>query len=427
VGALGAVPALADEAPTTTPSVTASSTTTVSTTTGPTASSHVASPAPTTTVAPPTTTPAPSSTASATPRAAAAGDPSASIGAFDCAALTVPVTLDNVQSTTATTFVLTTTVPAGPTLRKEEVVQGGSSVETRADLVDNAYNEVVVALSDGTTLTSVRPAFCGEKPRATIGAFDCSALQAPVTLDNSTGSAPFFFDAQWFFSNTDFDQSESYTVAAGAVREVTVPLVDNAWTSIWVREGFNLPPTPVNQELLATTRGLCGLEPGAARVTAGSVDCAAKTIGVTIDNRQTPPRRPRSTTFAVSTSYAGTVAFTRYLDEAREVYGLTVPVKLRPDGRLTVTGSVPGATPPREVLYSEPLAIRCAAPTGSTTSPPATQATSPGVPAATTEQQAAEQQLSATGAREIPTLLLAAGLLTSGLLLIRVAGRRREH
>ena len=423
MGTLSAAPALADEGPTTTPPVTASSPTTVRPSTRPSASGHTDVPAP-------TSAPTPSSTASARP-ATAASDPSASIGAFDCAALTAPVTLDNMRSSTATTFVLTTMVTAGPTLRKEEVIPTGSTAEVGVDLVNNAYNEVVVTVAGETAAASARPVFCGEKPRVTIGTFDCAARQAPVTLDNRTGATPFLFDVQWTSSNTDYEQSESYTVAAGAVRVVTVPLVDHAWTSIWVREGFFFAPAPLDQ-LVVTQRGLCGEEPDAARVVVSSADCGTRTVGVTIDNRQTPPRRPRSTTFWVVTTYAGKTSFTRYLDEAREVYRLTVPVELRPGGHLTVTGVVPGATPPREVLYSEPLVLRCATPTRPATNQPAanqppTPQTSPAAPAVTTGQQTSEQQLSATGTTELPALVLAAALITSGLALIRLSTQRREH
>jgi hypothetical protein len=313
---------------------------------------------------------------------------------------------------------MTTTVTAGPTLRKEEVVAGGSTAEARTDLVDNAYNEVRVAVAGETIAASARPVFCGEKPRVTIGEFDCSALKAPVTLDNRTGAAPFLFSVQWYWSNTDYDQFEPYQVAAGAVRVVTVPLVDNAWTSIWVREGFFFAPEPLDQ-LVVTQRGLCGLEPGAARVVVSSVDCGTKTVGVTIDNRQTPPRRPRSTTFMVRTTYAGTLSFSRYLDDAREVYRLTVPVVMRPDGRLTVTGAVPGGTPSQEALYSEALDTTCAAPTPSPTAAPTTPgAAGPGstaTPAATTEQ------LSTTGGSALPALLLASFLTAAGIVLIRLA------
>ena len=431
MGALGAPPAQADEGPSATPEITAAATT-------PSSSATLTDPRPRAKPAPmatptrlparspgPMTNPTSASVAASTasaPSAAADSDPSASrsasIGAFDCAALSVPVTLDNTRSSTATTFVLTTLVLAGPTLRTEEVVPAGTTSKTRVDLVDNAYNEVVVAVVDETVAASARPVFCGEKPRVTIGAFDCSTLQAPVTLDNRTGATPFLFSVQWYFSNTDFERNESYTVEAGAVRVVMVPLVDNAWTAIWVREGFDVPPTPLDQ-FVVTTRGLCGLEPGPARVTVGGVDCATKTIGVTIDTRQTPPRRPRTTTIYIATSYGGKQDYVRYV-EGEDVYRLTVPVRLRTGGRLTVTGAGPSGAAPREVLYSGPLDTTCNAPTPSTTAGPAGQQGQPATPAAA-------EQLPATGGTALPALFLAAGLVTSGVVLIRLGTRRREH
>ncbi|SES25782.1 hypothetical protein SAMN05216199_2599 [Pedococcus cremeus] len=154
-----------------------------------------------------------------------------------------------------------------------------------------------------------------------------------------------------------------------------------------------------------------------------SVDCGTKTVGVTIDNRQTPPRRPRSTTFMVRTTYAGTLSFSRYLDEAQEVYRLTVPVAMRPDGRLIVTGTVPGGTPSQEALYSEALDTTCAAPTPTPTTPGSAAPTTPGAagPGSTATPAATTEQLSATGGSALPALLLASFLTAAGIVLIRLA------
>lgn len=364
------------------------------------------------------TTP-PAATLPATP------GPTSSIRAFDCTTLSAQVVLDNTSSASATTFVVRLQAGAVTLATQEEVVEPGSVIEREISLTDNSSNELVVHLPGGTILATSGPVFCGVGPRVSIGAFDCSALQAPVTLDNSSGGSPMRFEVDWFWSNTDYDQSQTYTVPPRSIRVVQVPLVDHAWTSIWVHASDGLGPRPGQP---VTTRGLCGLEPGAADVTVTAVDCTTRTLTVTIDTRESPPRRPRSTSFDIATTYGGTRDYFRSV-EGEQVHTLSVPVRPRAEGRLTVVGRIPGATPDTEVLYSAPLSASCASTPRGTVEPPAAPAVEGSSdeeepPAAPAEGSSDEEELAASGGPAASALVLGLALVAGGTLLTRLSKER---
>jgi hypothetical protein len=261
------------------------------------------SPTPTPTVVDPIS-PTPGADPEPTPRVAPAPNPSrarvapsatedpdppsasAVIGDFDCEALTTTVTLVNTDPQFAADF--TTTVSHWShelgfedTWRKVVRLEPGDSATLTPPLREG-YNTVRV----DSTIASVteKSGACGVftvDPRATIDTFDCGELTVLITLDNSRSTEALYYG----LSRTATGGLDPRTyrtvidVAAGQVRTVVLPLLDDAVNAVSVAASgpsFSFP---------ATAEGTCGYLRHAA---VDVPDCGSLTATVTLDNTAVP-------------------------------------------------------------------------------------------------------------------------------------------
>jgi hypothetical protein len=301
--------------------------------------------------------------------------PHITIGALDCTTSSVQVTLDNSRSATDTTFRV-----VGASSSRTVVVGAGRTAVRVYPLRNDSLNQYSVSVDElGISVTSAA-VFCGDRPKITLGPFDCTSLVAPVTIDNSGTAGQFSYLVQYWYSYTDTTEELTPSVEPGQVVVVKVPLGANAFTTIHVGE-----ESPGGKGAIdIQRRGLCGLAPGMGRVTVGEVSCSTGFFDVVVDNRQTPPRRAQNTFFWVASTRWGPGdwhAFHRGIVlESGARATVRVPLSALHGGRLRVTGSPNGYTPPSTVIFLGAVREDCQA-HGPVPHLPAAPASSPASPA----------------------------------------------
>ena len=282
----------------------------------------------------------------ATPGAAttpAVTAPTAAIGAFDCARLSVPLHLDNTRSTRAATFGHSGAFRSplhrpyrGTDARVDVEVAAGASVVVVLPVRDDARTDVTVHLPDGGHVLS--QGSCGDAPGATFGLARCNTMRLPVTLDNSTSSRPVRY--RWAVADPVGPLvSRSVEVDAGDVVGVDVPLVPDGWTDVAVTlEGAG----PV----ASSDRQTCGrivLDP---RASFGVVDCTDVSAPVLLDNSRT------------TTRVRFTLPGQAVVVGARETRSLRVRLPVRERVAVTVDDVLSGGKPTERAVTST---ARCAA------------------------------------------------------------------
>lgn len=164
-------------------------------------------------------------------------DPRATIGEFDCTALTVTVTLDNTRSTEVIGHIVDAgrdSVISGyhPVLRDKLVEVGAGATEVvRFPVIDHA--EYVVAAQTGRILLLDR-VYVDCAPRAkhdarvTYAPFDCASRTLPVSLDNTHSDEAVIFAVGATHEDEDgnphLDYFAYFEVAIGAIQLIHAPL-----------------------------------------------------------------------------------------------------------------------------------------------------------------------------------------------------------
>ena len=216
----------------------------------------------------------------------AAGVPTASIGPFDCERLTVDLALDNSRSTQGVTFRYTASYqsPLFPPYR-------GKDGPTGVDVAAGESTVVVLRVrDDARTLVTVRlpgsehvfsQGTCGDAPGAVFARSDCEASRLGLHLDNTNSRATRYL---WVERDAAGQvASGSVEVAARAVADIDVPLVDGARVRIDVTVG--------DTTLVATSEWrACGQFLLSPRASFGVVDCADVSAPVILDNSRTTAR-----------------------------------------------------------------------------------------------------------------------------------------
>jgi hypothetical protein len=282
--------------------------------------------------------------------------PHVTIGHPDRATLSVTVTLDHSRSPAATTFAV-----FGGSSSSTVVVGAGRTVVRTYPLRKDAVSQYSVSVEDLGIQATSAAVFCGNRPKVTLGAFDCSNLVALVTVDNSGTVGQFSYLVQYSYSYTDFTEDLTSLVEPGRVVVLKVPLGDNAYTSIHVGEEWPGGKGAIDIQ----RRGLCGLAPGMGRVSVSDVSCATGAFDVVVDNRQTPPRRAQNTVFLVASTRwpEDRHAFHQQLDVPKGAVGAArASMSALHGGRLRVTGYPNGYTPPSTVIFLGTPHRHCPAP-----------------------------------------------------------------
>ena len=173
----------------------------------------------------------------------------ATIGALDCASLTVAVTLDNTRATQATRFEVyaqddfETAAPFDQTF----VVAAGSTQVVQVPVRD--HTSVYVSATD-TGIAIGQPGnllaedfidvACTPEPTsdalATVGHINCAALTLPVTLDNTRSSrdTTFVVRAGDISTGEELPVVASVHLAAGAERVLEVSVINHTEFGIFV-------------------------------------------------------------------------------------------------------------------------------------------------------------------------------------------------
>jgi len=212
--------------------------------------------------------------------------PTASIGPFDCERLTVDLALDNSRSTQGVTFRYTASYqsPLFPPYR-------GKDGPTGVDVAAGESTVVVLRVrDDARTLVTVRlpgsehvfsQGTCGDAPGAVFARSDCEASRLGLHLDNTNSRATRYL---WVERDAAGQvASGSVEVAARAVADIDVPLVDGARVRIDVTVG--------DTTLVATSEWrACGQFLLSPRASFGVVDCADVSAPVILDNSRTTAR-----------------------------------------------------------------------------------------------------------------------------------------
>jgi hypothetical protein len=123
-------------------------------------------------------------------------------------------------------------------------------------------------------------AVCGELPLASVAAFDCGALSAAVTLDNSRMPVATAFTIR--SGERYLQQERTITVLAGDTIETSVALVVDAVNDVVV--------TLANGARIASASGECGSWVHDPRAVVGAFDCGALDVAVTLDNSRSSAR-----------------------------------------------------------------------------------------------------------------------------------------
>ena len=216
----------------------------------------------------------------------AAGVPTASIGPFDCERLTVDLALDNSRSTQGVTFRYTASYqsPLFPPYR-------GKDGPTGVDVAAGESTVVVLRVrDDARTLVTVRlpgsehvfsQGTCGDAPGAVFARSDCEASRLGLHLDNTNSRATRYLWVERDAAGLVATGSDE--VAARAVADIDVPLVDGARVRIDVTVG--------DTTLVATSEWrACGQFLLSPRASFGVVDCADVSAPVILDNSRTTAR-----------------------------------------------------------------------------------------------------------------------------------------
>ena len=259
-------------------------------------------------------------------------DPRATVGTFDCAALSVPITLDNSRSTVAVTFRVIWTGRAGNDARDDWtfVDLAPGRVKTIAiALATNAVNSVAVKAFGPEDLDLVTAdKTCGYNPTASVAPLDCGSLTTSVTLDNSTVPVSTLFSVR-VGDGLIARHQEEVDVAAGATKTITVALKNDTRNVVQV-----FGP---GDWTLTESSAVCGNLTEKPHASIGTFDCGTLTVPVTLDNSES----------TVAVAFALTLAYSNidydpgpYLTEtvgAGDVRKLLIPLEDSVAASLTIT------------------------------------------------------------------------------------------
>lgn len=251
-----------------------------------------------TTPAPDETTPSPSTTAppgvaspssalSPEPAEAVVKSPSASVGAFDCAQLTVEVTLDNTTATEKATysifhlFVGPLRDPPESSINNtfHDVAPGevrSESITLKSDALNTV--EVQGGVNGEFAVLATAKTVCGQFVDAAVGTFDCQKLSVRVSLDNTFSKQATRF-AIAVSGGGRPSHSETVDLPAGAKSSTTLTLVNNAINAVRVTVG-----TGEREAIVGEAEHMCGLYSHDPRASFGEVDCSDLTVVLTLDN-----------------------------------------------------------------------------------------------------------------------------------------------
>ena len=269
-------------------------------------------------------------------------DPRASIGDVNCTNMTVPVRLDNSQSTEVVVHEVLAGEADGddwPSFFFDVAVSAGAIEIVHVPVTEDTEDEILVAGDTGAIAplgsilaSAVLTIDCTDDddphdPQARIGSLDCAQRTVDVTLDNSRSEDETIYLVGAISSaNEEPGYEQTFNLPAGDVQTVLVPVTENSAVRVAVGDEEVLDETEGENGYLALEVFPVDCTPGdEPRAGIGQVDCTSLTVPVTLDNT----RSPVETTFVILTedSEDGEPTYDESFDVAAGAKGfVAVPV-----------------------------------------------------------------------------------------------------